>query len=187
MGTDCTVTDIERSIVHRACGGDHRAFALLVEHNTPALRALAFRLLGDASSVDDALQETYAKAFRALPGFRGDSRFGTWLHRICQNVCTDELPRRRRAPSCIDDIDPSILATAGGEESVLDRDVLARALRTLSPTLRSTIVLVDAQGFDYADAAEALCVPRGTIKSRMARAKSALRHQLLAPPPSSAA
>ena len=187
MNGGCTVAGIEQSIVERACRGDERAFTLLVEHHAPMLRALAFGMLGDSASVDDALQEAFTKAFRALPAFRSASRFSTWLYRICHNVCADELRRRRRAPACIDDVDPSTFATASGEERAIDRDVLACALNTLSPKLRATVLLVYVEGFDYAEAAEALCVPTGTIASRLAQARAVLRPHLLVPAFSSAA
>ena len=187
MGGDCTVADIEPAIVERAWRGDERAFAVLVEHHSPMLRALAVRMLGDAPSVDDALQEAFVKAFRALPTFRGASRVSTWLYRICHNVCADELRRRRRVAACSNDVDLSTVASAGGEERVLDREVLSRALDVLSPELRATVVLVYVEGFDYAAAAEALCVPRGTIASRIARARVVLRRHLEAPACSRAA
>src|SRR5215203_3291561 len=116
MGGDCTVADIEPSVVEQAWCGDERAFAVLVDHHAPMLRALASRMLGDAASVDDALQEAFVKAFRALPTFRGASRVSTWLYRICHNVCADELRRRRRASACVNDVDVSTVAIAGGEE-----------------------------------------------------------------------
>jgi RNA polymerase sigma-70 factor (ECF subfamily) len=187
MNGNCTVADIEPSIVERAWRGDDCAFALLVEHHTPMLRALAVRMLGDRASVDDALQEAFAKAFRALPAFRGASRVSTWLYRICHNVCADELRRRRRGAACIDDADLSSVTTAGGEERALDREVLSRALDTLSPELRATVVLVCVEGFNYAAAAEVLCVPTGTIASRIARARVVLRRHLEAPACSRAA
>jgi RNA polymerase sigma-70 factor, ECF subfamily len=82
--------------LERAQRGDAPAFETLVRHYDPGLRALTFRLLGDRDRMDDALQEAYVKAFRALPGFRNESSFGTWLYRIAYNACLDELERSRR-------------------------------------------------------------------------------------------
>ena len=91
------VPDVETAVLDRARRGDHEAFAIVVRHYDPQLRALAYRLLGSRDRMDDALQEAYVKAFRALPRFRGQSQLGTWLHRIVFNACLDELGRLRRA------------------------------------------------------------------------------------------
>jgi RNA polymerase sigma-70 factor, ECF subfamily len=84
------------SVVERARRGDQEAFAALVRHYDRGLRALAYRLVGDRDRIDDALQEAYVNAFRALPRFRGDSDLGTWLYRIAYNACLDELERSRK-------------------------------------------------------------------------------------------
>src|SRR3954447_22883970 len=90
-----TATEIDRRVVDRARRGDDRAFAHIVRHYDDGLRALAYRLLGDRTRMDDALQEAYVHAYRALPRFRGDSSLGTWLYRIAYNACLDELKRTR--------------------------------------------------------------------------------------------
>src|SRR5215211_9387059 len=88
--------EIAPSIVDRARRGDQEAFAAVIRHYDRGLRALAYRLLGDRERMDDALQEAYLKAFRALPRFRGSSKLGSWLYRIAYNTCLDELERSRR-------------------------------------------------------------------------------------------
>jgi len=97
--------DVDPTVLARARQGDHRAFAQIVDRYDRQLRALAYRLLGDRDRMDDALQEAYVKAFRALPGFKGDSALGTWLHRIAYNACMDELRRDRRVLPLVDDAD----------------------------------------------------------------------------------
>src|ERR671914_1464692 len=87
---------ISTTVLDRARAGDQEAFTALIRHYDPGLRRLAYRLLGDRERMDDALQEAYVKAFRALPRFRGDSSLGTWLYRIAYNACLDELERSRR-------------------------------------------------------------------------------------------
>ena len=91
--------DVGTDVVDRARRGDQEAFAAVIRHYDPGLRALAYRLLGHRDQMDDALQEAYVKAFRGLPRFRGHARLGTWLYRIVYNACLDELkrPSRRRA------------------------------------------------------------------------------------------
>src|SRR5581483_12313008 len=90
-----SMEELDPRTLARVRRGDQQAFAALVRHYDPGLRALAFRLLGDRTRMDDALQETYVKAYRALPGFRGESSPGTWLYRIAYNACLDELKRTR--------------------------------------------------------------------------------------------
>src|SRR5918994_7534230 len=86
----------ERELVARATEGDVDAFYALIDRHDRGLRGLAYRLLGDPDAMDDALQESYLKAFRALPRFSGDSAFKSWLYRIVYNTCLDELRRQRK-------------------------------------------------------------------------------------------
>ncbi|HEX5469050.1 MAG TPA: sigma-70 family RNA polymerase sigma factor [Gaiellaceae bacterium] len=167
------------AVVEQARRGDEAAFGALLRHYDPGLRALAFRLLGDAERMDDALQEAYIRAFRALPHFRGDSKLGTWLYRIVYNACMDELEAASRVvqlplESVAERADPR----AAVAESVADRSDLAVALESLTPEDRAAVLMVDAQGFRYRDAAEALGVPEGTIASRLNRARATLRDAL---------
>jgi RNA polymerase sigma-70 factor (ECF subfamily) len=152
---------------------------LLARHDRQ-LRALAMRLLGDRELVEDALQEAYLRAFRALPQFRGESSVATWLHRIVHNVCMDELRRRsRRAESPFDE---TFLATAGTDADASDRGVervdLAAGLADLPAEQRAAVILVDGYGMGNRAAGEILGVPAGTVGSRAFRARAALRQSL---------
>ena len=171
--------EIAPSIVDRARRGDQEAFAAVIRHYDRGLRSLAYRLLGDRDRMDDALQETYLKAFRALPRFRGDSKLGTWLYRITYNVCLDELARASRAAHVsLDEVPEPVEWGPPADEALSDRDALAAALDALSPEDRAAVLLVDADGFDYRAAGEVLGVPAGTVASRLNRARAALRHTL---------
>lgn len=163
----------DRVIVERAQRGDHGAFTELVGRHERRLRTLAGRLLRDREQVDDALQEVYIKAFRTIGRFRGDANVGTWLYRITYNTCMDEL--RRRRPVLVDhDFDlPSI--EPGPAERYATASQVAHMLGRLSPDLRATVVLVDGYGLDYADASRLLDVARGTVASRLHRARRHLR------------
>lgn len=168
------VGEIDELVVARARRGDQDAFAGVVAHYDHRLRALAFRLLGDRDRMDDVLQEVYVKAFRSLPRFKGDAALGTWLYRITYNACMDELRRRPAAETAeYDDTfaDPS----AGPADIAVRRSDLAAALDRLPPDQRTAVLLVDAYGLDYADAAEVLGVRAGTIGSRLSRARAVLR------------
>jgi RNA polymerase sigma-70 factor, ECF subfamily len=171
--------EIGAALLDRARRGDQEAFAAVIRHYDPGLRTLAYRLLGDRDGMDDALQEAYVKAFRALPRFRGDSKLGTWLYRIAYNACLDELKRSHRVVQ----LPLEELAGPGGSsadpgEAVAQRQDLAQALAALPPDERATVLLVDAQGFDYKDAASVLGVPAGTVASRLSRARAGLRRAM---------
>jgi RNA polymerase sigma-70 factor, ECF subfamily len=173
------VPDVETAVLDRARRGDHEAFAVVVRHYDPQLRGLAFRLLGSRDRMDDALQEAYVKAFKALPGFRGQSQLGTWLHRIVFNACLDELGCLRRVHAVPLEDAPEALAPGPDQaDLVAGREQLADALASLPPHDRAAVLLVDGQGFDYAAAAEVLGIPAGTVASRLNRARATLRRAL---------
>jgi RNA polymerase sigma-70 factor (ECF subfamily) len=169
--------EVAPAVLARAKGGDQRAFTELVRHYDHRLRALAYRLLGDRAAMDDALQEAYVKAFRALPGFRGDAGLGTWLYQITYRACVDQQRREGRhqagplkEPTTGTAADPAATAAA--------RTDLQRALAALPVDQRAAVLLVDAEGLDYDAAASVLGVAPGTIASRLSRARAALRAAL---------
>jgi len=162
------VDELERRRVRRL---DADAFVELVERHDVSHRRLAFRLLSDSGRMDDVLQEAYTRAFRALPRFRGDSSLETWLYRIVYNACIDDL-RRRREHETLEEWDEHIVAAPTAPEERLD---LAAALASLPPELRAVVLLIDAEGLSYAEAAEVLGAPAGTIASRLNRARSHLQ------------
>ena len=140
---------------------------------------LAYRLLGDRDRMDDALQEAYVKAFRALPRFQRRAKVGTWLYRIVYNTCLDELRKARR--TAVEPLDENVDQPGGWADPAdvaAGRGDLSRALATLPEQERAAVLLVDAQGFDYRDAAQVLGVPEGTVASRLNRARASLRAAL---------
>ncbi len=166
--------DIDRLVVARARRGDHQAFAQIVDHYDHRLRGLAYRLLGDRDRMDDVLQEAYVKAFRSLPRFKGESALGTWLYRIVYNACIDDL-RSRKATVALDDQVETADARPDPADIAVGRGDLAAALDTLPSDQRAAVLLVDAYGLDYGEAADVLGVAAGTIGSRLSRARAALR------------
>jgi RNA polymerase sigma-70 factor (ECF subfamily) len=171
--------DVGTDVVDRARRGDQEAFAAVIRHYDPGLRALAYRLLEDRDLMDDALQEAYVKAFRGLPRFRGQAKLGTWLYRIVYNACLDELKRpTRRQDVPYEDVDDAPAPWTDPGEAVARRGDLAEALARLAPEERAAVILVDARGFDYREAARVLDVPEGTIGSRLSRARASLRTEL---------
>ena len=166
-----------------ARAGDRRALDDLLRRHQPRLWAVCRRLTGSDADADDAAQNALIAIVRALPSFDGRSRFGTWAYRIAVNASLDELRRRRRRadPGLPGDADvpgpgagPELIANTVGPESVaLTVDVDA-ALRRLAPDFRAAVVLRDLCGLDYAEIAEILGVPPGTVRSRISRGRSAL-------------
>lgn len=164
----------------RHAAADWAAFERLVRAHHGALRLFAYRLIHDAASVDDVLQDAYLKAFRAFPRFstRPDAP-KAWLFRIVYRCALDELDRRARwdrrnsARAQLAPLPERALA-----EATVERDAVARALDGLAPEERAAVVLVDGIGLDYASAAAVVGVRRGTIASRLNRARSALRASL---------
>jgi RNA polymerase sigma-70 factor (ECF subfamily) len=174
--------DVSVAVLDRAREGDEEAFATIVHVYDRRLRGLAYRVLGDTNRMDDALQEAYVRAFRALPRFRGDAKLSTWLFGITYNACLDELAKANKVSHLPLDVlvEQASAAPEPGEALGL-RDELGAALMALTPEERATLVLVDAEGFDYSAAAKILDVPVGTVASRLNRARSSLRTALRRP------
>ena len=170
------IPDVE--LVELARRGERGAFDELLRRHDDRMRGLAYRLLADRHRMDDALQEAYLKAFRALDRFRAGSDFGTWLYRITYNACIDELRKRKRAPLSTDDpVDPTS-PRPGPERVVGAAETVRAALAGLPVDQRVTVVLVDGEGFDHREAAKILGVAPGTVASRLHRARAALRQVL---------
>jgi RNA polymerase sigma-70 factor (ECF subfamily) len=164
-----------------ALAGDTRALDRLLRAHYDRLFAVCRRLTGNDSDAADACQEALIAIVRNLHKFDQRSRFGTWTYRIAANASLDELRRRRRRPQPADvaGFDHS-RGPLGADPStgVIDRLALERALAELSPEFRAAVVLRDVAGLDYAEIAQALAIPPGTVRSRIARARAALADAL---------
>ena len=173
----------EKDLICRAARGDAEAFRQLVDaYQAPAYR-LAARMCGP-DSAEDVTQEAFLAAWRALPEFRGDCRFSTWLYRLVSNAAIDCLRREKkhRDTGDVDDLElpdggPSPQEQAERSDT---RDAVRRALDRLSPEHRQVLLLRFMQELDYGEIARALDVSEGTVKSRINRAKSKLREVLAA-------
>lgn len=160
-------------------GVDVDRFEAIVRQHDDRLRALAFRMLGDRSAMDDALQEAYLKAWRGLGAFRGEAAVGTWLYRIVTTTCLDQLRRRaRREGHEVLDDDPDRIASALLPGPSGQRLELSEALSRLTPDHRAVVLLVDVHGFGYEEVGLMLGVAPGTVGSRLTRAHQALRQLL---------
>jgi RNA polymerase sigma-70 factor (ECF subfamily) len=154
---------------------DPEGFVRLLQGHDPKMRGLASRLLGDRHRVDDVLQEAYLKAFRARDTFRGGADLGTWLYRITYNCCIDELRGTGRRPVPVDRT-PEILAPGSDPgRRVAVGEAVRSALLALPVDQRAAVLLVDGEDLDYDGAARVLGIPKGTVASRVARGRQALR------------
>jgi RNA polymerase sigma-70 factor (ECF subfamily) len=170
----------QRTLVERASGGDHDAFAVLVRASAPRLDAAARLILRDRELARDAVQDTYIRAWRSLPGLRDPDRFDGWLHRLLVRSCIDSIRRRRSRPLEIE------LQPLDGPEiadpalHVVDRELIDGALRRLDPTWRAVVVLHFFLGMSLPEAAATLGIPLGTAKSRLHRSLGLMRVALAA-------
>jgi RNA polymerase sigma-70 factor (ECF subfamily) len=183
--------DIDRQLVQRAQRGDKRAFELLVEKYQRKLGRLLARYVRDPSEVEDVTQEAFIKAYRALPGFRGDSAFYTWLYRIGINTAKNYLMALgRRAPTSTEVEAEDAEGYESGEqlrdintpESILlSKEIAATVNATieeLPEELRTAIQLREIEGMSYEDIARIMDCPIGTVRSRIFRAREAIAERL---------
>jgi RNA polymerase sigma-70 factor (ECF subfamily) len=181
---------IDPALIRRAQQGHVRSFDQIVDHCYALVYNIALRLLGDTEQACDATQETFVRAYEKLPQFRLESSFTTWIYRVATNICLDQLRRGRRAPltgelSSADDDNPGVRdvpnGSAGPDVRAEQREqavLVHGALQRLAADHRAIIVLFDLQGLSYQDVVEALGIPLGTVKSRLNRARLALRDEL---------
>jgi len=188
-----TQLQTDQLLVDRVKQGDRVAFDLLVIKYQSKVRSIISRLLFNGpyrNDVDDVAQETFIKAYRALPGFRGDSAFYTWLYRIAVNTAKNHLISGSRKPQGIDaDIEEAEqFDSAMGLRDVASPEVkmqvdqmeacIHEAIAELSEELKSAITLREFDGLSYEDIAEILDCPVGTVRSRIFRAREAIDERL---------
>lgn len=168
-------------MVARAQCGDSDAFERIVREFDRSLRAFSHRLLGPRWT-EDVLQEAYLRAFRALSQYKAErGTFRSWLYRIVYRCCLDEQRRRRRQPLVWASGLEELPSPHTFESAVAARDGLWDALGRLSAEERACVILVDGLGFDYESAATILDLPRGTVASRLNRARPLLHRALREP------
>lgn len=183
--------EIDQQLVERAQRGDKHAFELLVTKYQRKLIRLLSRFIRDASEVEDVAQEAFIKAYRALPNFRGDSAFYTWLYRIGINTAKNYLVAMgRRAPTTTgmdaeeaEDLGESELLQDVNtpENQLMSRQVaetVNQTLEKLPEDLRTAITLREMEGLSYEEIASIMNCPIGTVRSRIFRAREAIAEQL---------
>ena len=183
--------EVDQRLVESAQRGDKRAFELLVEKYQRKLARLLSRFVRDPGELEDVTQEAFVKAYRALPSFRGDSAFYTWLYRIGVNTAKNYLMAMgRRAPTSTEVVAEDAEGYAEGEllrdintpESLLLSKEIAgtvnAAIEALPEELRSAIQLRELEGMSYEDIAKLMECPIGTVRSRIFRAREAIAERL---------
>ena len=185
---------VDQELVERVQAGDKRAFDLLVLKYQRKVQRLVARYVRDSGEVDDVVQEAFIKAYRALPGFRGEAAFYTWIYRIAINCAKNYLAspgRRIIAQSDLvndDDDDAESFERQSGLHDVATPDAeyaskeiaetVNRAMAALPEDLRQAITLREIEGMSYDEIAEAMDCPIGTVRSRIFRAREAIAAEL---------
>lgn len=183
--------EIDQELVERVQRGDKQAFGLLVVKYQRKLMRLLSRLIRDSAEVEDVAQETFIKAYRALPSFRGDSAFYTWLYRIGINTAKNFLVSQgRRAPTSTEfDSEEAETFEEGDqlrdintpERMLLSKQIgqtVEAAMEALPEELRTAIMLRELEGLSYEEIAEIMECPIGTVRSRIFRAREAISERL---------
>jgi RNA polymerase sigma-70 factor, ECF subfamily len=181
-----TLTDDE--LVARSMGGDAESFNELVLRWERPIYALAYRVIGREEDARDVCQETFLRAFRALPGFKGQAKFSSWLYRIALNLCRDWIRRQRRAPvlQMPEGVEPNQLAAERGPvESIEDlvgrrqlSTVVEEAMALLPEEQRTAIILKEYHGMTFQEIADLQGCPLSTVKTRLYQGLTVLRRHL---------
>lgn len=171
------MTDVE--LIERAQDGDGAAMHALYSRHAPRVFAVVRRLAGDDALAEDWAQETWVRVFKALPTFRGESKFSTWLHRVAVNSALQGRRRRNRWTEREVPL-PDVVPSSDGRGPVLLRMRLERGLERLPEGMRRILVLHDIEGYTHEEIGELLGVTAGTSKSQLFKARARMR-QLLQP------
>jgi RNA polymerase sigma-70 factor (ECF subfamily) len=183
------VSVAEHDLIARAQAGDRRALDQLLRSHYNQVYSICRRMTGNDQDALDATQDALIALTRGIHRYDGRASFSTWSYRVTTNACLDELRRRKRRP--VPEADVPVGARPGGppslDQTVVDRLTLDQALTELAPEFRAPVILRDVIGLDYAEIAEVLKIPPGTVRSRIARGRRSLATQMARnqpPPPS---
>ncbi|MGI6422031.1 MAG: RNA polymerase sigma factor [Syntrophomonadaceae bacterium] len=184
----------EEQLVKRSLQGDLQAFEELVLGYQSKVYALTYRYMGNEEDAYDMFQETFIKAYRSLPTFKGQSSFGTWIYRIASNVCLDELRRRkRRIPTLSldepattldgNELEVEIADTSYSIDILYEQKELSSSIQEVLDQMKkehkTAIILRDILDLSYEEMAKVMGCSMGTVKSRLSRARNILKEKLL--------
>jgi len=171
----------DSTLLERARTGDSLAIEALYRRHAARVYSIVRRLAGDEALAEDWAQETWIRVLRALPGFRGDAQFTTWLYRVAVNSALQARRWRERRAGQEQPLEPTVMGPPVGDQPLL-RVRLERALSRLPAGMREVLVLHDVEGFTHEEIAEMLGVTPGTSKSQLFKARARMR-ELLSPVP----
>jgi len=190
-GNRVSERDVDAELVTRVQAGDKQAFDLLVIKYQRKIMRLLSRMIRDPAEIEDVAQEAFIKAYRALPQFRGESAFYTWLYRIAINTARNWLASNKRAPSTPSAFEneegetfneSDVLTDGSNPESEMASRQIAetvnKAINDLPEELRNAIVMREIDGMSYEDIAQSMNCPIGTVRSRIFRAREAIATRL---------
>jgi len=193
IGETCSMLS-EEQLVKRSLQGDLQAFEELVLGYQSKVYALTYRYMGNEEDAYDMFQETFIKAYRSLPTFKGQSSFGTWIYRIASNVCLDELRRRkRRIPTLSldepattldgNELEVEIADTSYSIDILYEQKELSSSIQEVLDQMKkehkTAIILRDILDLSYEEMAKVMGCSMGTVKSRLSRARNILKEKLL--------
>ena len=191
QGDAVSERDVDAELVARVQQGDKKAFDLLVLKYQRKIMRLVSRMVRDQDEIEDVTQEAFIKAYRALPQFRGDSAFYTWLYRIAINTARNWLASNRRRPSSPTEFQNEDGETFNETDNLTDNnnpeselasreiaETVNATIESLPEDLRTAIVLREIEGMSYEDIAQTMNCPIGTVRSRIFRAREAIAAKL---------
>jgi RNA polymerase sigma-70 factor (ECF subfamily) len=173
--------DPDHLLVLRCRTGDKEAFNVLVLRHKDRLHMLARRLLKDRGEAEDLVQDTFLRAYLRIEEFGGESKFSTWLHRICYNLCLNRLERKRKEAGSESDMETVPDLTTGSVEYLLCKEqqrLMQWALSHVKPEFREVLLLHNTDHLSYDEIAELLELPVGTVRSRLHRGREELKKLL---------
>lgn len=189
------VEDVENEILQRCKNKDTQAFGYFVQKYQSSVFHTIFRMIGNYQEAADLTQDVFIKAFRAIPNFRGDSSFRTWIYRIAINLCISQ--RRKYAINTVSrafsinaslstkqgeiEIEPVSQASKDPVQILIQKETMIeieKAIQSLAEDFRAVILLREIEGLSYEEIAEILEIPKGTVRSRLHRARAELQGKL---------
>ncbi|MBM7560779.1 RNA polymerase sigma factor [Fusibacter tunisiensis] len=177
---------MESKLIEKSIAGDVKSFEQLIQSYNRYVYNIAYRMMGNEEDAKDMSQEALIKAYKAMPGFKMESQFSTWLYRIVINTCKDELRKRKEHILSLDEeiaeritLEQTLESNSGDPLMIYEKkemkNALDDALNKLSDEGRSVVVLKDLLGYTYEEIGEILQIPIGTVRSRLNRSRSTLR------------
>ena len=182
---------VDQKLVEKAQKGDKKAFGMLVEKYQRRLNRLLSRMVRDQSEIEDIVQDSFIKAYRAINNFRGDSAFYTWLYRIGINTAKNHLVKLGKRPKAMNDVEieeienfedaPDLRSHETPESSMMSREIVAsvnQTIEALPNELKEAISLREMDGLSYGEIADLMNCPIGTVRSRIFRAREVIAEKL---------